>query len=301
MALKDIVKTTVQKKPYRMVIAGVEGVGKSTAGANSENPIFLCFENGLVGNQFEGIPHYEPQKWGDVLEFLHSLKDEKHEYKTLVIDTLDQCEMMINNFVCARDQKKNIEDYGYGKGYVIAKAEFDDFCTRLDRIKDAGMSIIILAHVQIKPFSNPAGDNYDRYELKANKHIAAKAKEWADVVLFAQFETYTKKDGLKVKGIGGTSRVVYTSHCAAWDAKNRYSMPEVLALDMSEILNAINQGQSQSDALIIDEIKAICESLPVAKKNATLKWLESKHTNQQLHICLNKVKSFETINNPQGE
>ncbi|MGN0691613.1 MAG: AAA family ATPase, partial [Oscillospiraceae bacterium] len=85
----------------------------------------------------------------------------------------------------------------------------------------------------------------DRYELKLGKKTGSQTaplvKEWADMILFCNYETYavaTDKDGKKFKAQGG-QRVMYTTHHPCWDAKNRAGLPPKLSLDYSEIAHVI--------------------------------------------------------------
>jgi hypothetical protein len=286
------------KKPPRIVLIGVEGVGKTTAGAQAENPIFLCSEDGLIGNGFEGVANVQPQTWDEILQFVGWLATSKHNYKTLVIDTLDWIEPKLFSAICKRDGKQNVEEYGYGKGYVIALDEFRRLLAGLELLRAKGMMILINTHCQIKNFANPVGDNYDRYELKVSKQIAGLIKEWADAVLFALFETHTYKDSQKAKskGIGGQKRIVHTGHCAAWDAKNRYGMPETLPLDMGERIAAINKGQPDSAEAIIAELQEISASLPADKKKAAEDYIEANKTNvTNLSKLLNRTRALVEV------
>lgn len=254
-------------KEPRIVMLGVEGVGKSTAGAYMDSPIFLCAEEGLVGPQFAETASWSAPDWESALGFLDWLRAEKHEYKSLVVDTVDWLEPKLFDFICGRDNMPNIEGYGYGKGYTVAAEEFRRFLGKLDSLNKAGMAIMVLAHTTIKAFSNPTGDNYDRYEPKVTKQIAGMVKEWADAVLFARFKVFTTKGKgtMKAKGIGGQERVVYTTHDAGWDAKNRYGLPNEMPLDMPAIMEAIRSGNGaggESAEAIADEIRNLSALLP---------------------------------------
>ena len=296
MNLASLVKTGPTKNPPRIAIIGVEGVGKSTAGAQMPNPIFLCAEDGLVGKQFEGVANASPATWTDTLAFLDILANETHDYKTLVVDTVDWLEPKLYAFICDRDSTKDkkltsVEDYGYGKGYVVACNEFRGLLAKLEILNRKGMGIVILAHSQIKAFNNPTGENYDRYELKVAKQIGSLTKEWVDAVLFARFETYTKKDGLKAKGMGGANRVVHTSHCAGWDAKNRYSLPELLPFDMPLIMEEIKKGQPASADELISEIKSLIPAMTEDQQAKTTAWLANPQTIPVLVMFLNKIRT----------
>ena len=289
-------KGPTEKQP-RIVLIGVEGVGKSTAGAQMDAPIFLCAEDGLVGPQFAETPSFSATSWADALGFIDWLREPGHGYKTLVIDTADWLESLLFRFVCERDGKGSIEDYGYGKGYVVAAEEFRRFLSKLDEVNKTGVAILVLSHSQIKGFNNPTGENYDRYEPKLAKQIAGMVKEWADAVLFARFEIFTQKDrgAMKAKAFGGNNRVVHTMHSGGWDAKNRYGLPETMPLDMPTILDAIRSGNGAAgetpDAILAD-IRSLSASLPADKQQKVEAAINQAQGNAAaLAVVLNRVRT----------
>ena len=276
MSLLESIKKGPSTRPPKIMLIGQEGVGKSTAGAQMPNPVFLCGESGLVGPQFADTPSFTPSSWAESLAFCEELASNPSGFKTLVIDTLDWIEPMLYAHVVQAAKKndiKHIEDFGYGKGYVIAQQEARKMLAVLDKVNAAGMAVLILSHSQLKTVKNPEGDDYDHFESKVNTKVAGIFKEWCDAVLFARFEIYVRKDGMKVKAQGGTERIVQTTHSAAWDAKNRYGLPEVMDLDMSEIYTRIVAGKSSGEML--EAIKTAAESMETKTREATLKWCES--------------------------
>ena len=92
----------------------------------------------------------------------------------------------------------------------------------------------------MRKFEQPDEDgSYDRWELKlinAPKcNSAAMLKEWADMVLFANYETIVVKNEEKKAKVKGGQRVMYTTHHACWDAKNRDGLPEKLPFEFQRI------------------------------------------------------------------
>ena len=90
--------------------------------------------------------------------------------------------------------------------------------------------------------------SYDRWELKLGKKTSSQtaplAKEWADMVLFANYKTWSvavDDKGKKRKAQGG-ARVMYTSHHPCWDAKNRYGLPEEMPFEYESIRSIIEGG-----------------------------------------------------------
>ena len=240
------VKKGKQAHAWRILLYGVEGVGKSTLAAATPAPIFLGAEDGTAHLDVERMP--APESWSDVKAAIDVLMRETHNYRTLVLDTVDWAEPMLWGFVCARDKMKDIEDYGYGKGYTTALEEWRVLLASLERLRAAkSMNVLLLGHCHAKPFKNPLGEDFDRYELKLNLKAGGLLKEWCDAVLFTNFKTIVKKEDVGFKnevrrGITTGERLLYTSEKPAFYAKNRYSLPDSLPLSWDALQNAIDQA-----------------------------------------------------------
>lgn len=294
MTLKDVVRGKIHK-PIRALLYGPEGIGKSTFGAGAPAAIFLGAEEGTA--QLDVVRFPRPESFAEVMDALRTLSTEKHEYKTLVVDTLDWLEPLIWSFICQRDGEKDIESYGYGKGYTAALDQWRVFIRALERVwSEKGMNVVLLAHAWIKSFKNPTGEDYDRYELKLNAKASGLAKEWCDAVLFAQYETYAKEDKKtkRVRGVDTGARLIFTERRAAWDAKNRYSLPEQLPLAWSDFAAAVDTGKVAEPTDLKAEIqrkaaelggdleKVILETLAKAGSDATNLALINNRCNARL-------------------
>jgi len=244
MTLGNIVKGPVAS-PIRVVLYGPPGIGKSTFASNASRPIFLCAEDGT--NELD-VARLKPETWEELFEAVAMLGAEEHEYATLVIDTLDWAEQLCWRSICARERKNSIEALGFGKGFVIAHEEFRRLAAALDRLREQkGMAIVLLAHSWIKNFRNPEGEDFDRYEMKLHKLAGAAMGEWADVVLFANYETYVQQNDRKRNtGVSTGARYIYTERTAAFDAKNRYSLPSQLPLYWEDFAQAVADGRPAS-------------------------------------------------------
>ena len=149
-----------------------------------------------------------------------------------------------------------MEDFGYGNGYVYVKEEWGRFLNALEEIIESGIHVVLTAHAHLKKFEQPDEMGaYDRWELKIGKKTSSQTapllKEWADMVLFANYKTWSvavDDKGKKRKAQGG-ARVMYTSHNPCWDAKNRYDLPEEVPFDYSSIKHIIEPaaGSRQPD------------------------------------------------------
>ncbi len=236
-----------------VILFGTEGIGKSTFGACAPEPIFLCSEKGTDELDVARLP--TPLTWQDVLDAVDMLTNDAHKFLSLVIDTLDWIEPMLWAHICQRDGKENIEAYGFGKGYEVALVEWRILIARLGELQaKRKMNVIVLAHHHVKPFKNPSGADYERFEMKLHHKAAALWREASEATLFACLETFvTEKDG-RTKAVSTGRHVAYTTKTAAFDAKNRYSLPACIDLYWSEFEAGVKRGrdlQDEVDALVM--------------------------------------------------
>lgn len=254
-AFSQIKKGRVQR-PHLVLLYGVDGVGKTTFGAQSTNPIFLGPEDGSSAFDVARFP--SPKSWQELLGNLADLAREKHEFKTLVIDSIDWCEPLLHDAICAAHNVKSIElaAGGYGKGYVEAVNHWIAFTKALTAIRaQRGMNIVLIGHSQVVRFSDPGTQSeYDRFELKLYKKSSAILREYVDSVLFANFEVHPKKDGQKTRAYGDGTRVVYTERRPGFDAKNRFGLPFVLPLSWDDFDRAVSSDRSLDPKVIAEKI-----------------------------------------------
>jgi len=225
-------------KPQRVVIYGPEGIGKSTLAAAFPEPVFLDTEGGTTHLDVTRFP--KPERWEDVLGFIAQLAQSDHGFKTLVVDTADWLERLLVEYICQRSHKESIEDFGYGKGYTYLAEEFSRFLQSLESLRERRMHLLMVAHSTIRKHEQPeAAGAYDRYELKLSKQCAPLLKEWCDLLLFVNYFTKVTDNDGKKKAVGGKERRIYTSHCAAYDAKNRHGLEEVLPMQFASLAGVI--------------------------------------------------------------
>lgn len=230
----------------KTVIYGPEGIGKSTFASCFPDPLFIDTEG---STKYMDISRTEaPSSWTMLLEQVRYIKANAQLCRTLVIDTADWAEMLCIESVCSKAQKSGIEDFGYGKGYVYLAEEFGRLLNLLSDVVDLGIHVVVTAHAKMRKFEQPDEMGaYDRWELKLQKQTAPLLKEWADMLLFANYKTIVVNvDGQgaqkgKNKAQGGR-RVMYTAHHACWDAKNRYGLPEEIAFEYASIAHVIGDN-----------------------------------------------------------
>lgn len=230
-------------KPQKVVVYGPEGVGKSTFASKFPEALFIDTEDSTVNMDVARLP--KPSSWTMLRQHIDYVKNHSSICKTLIIDTADWAERLCIEHICSnaniKGTIKGIEDFGYGKGYVYLEEEFGRLLNQLQEIIDIGINVVITAHAEIKKIEQPEEiGGYDHWQMKLEKKTMPLLKEWADILLLANYKVYVvnvDNQGAqkgKNKAQGG-SRVMYTTHSPWWDAKNRHDLPDELPFDYSKI------------------------------------------------------------------
>ena len=226
------------KEAKRVVIYGIEKIGKTTLASKFPKPIFIDVEDGSKNINVSRMD--KPTSWSMLNSQVDYIgKNKGAGYKTLVIDSADWAERLCVSHVCDIKGVTNLGDVGYGNGFVALEQEFGKFLDKLDRVKALGINIVVIAHSTIKKFEQPdEAGSYDRYELKMEKKTAPLVKEWCDMLLFANYKTIVVEIDGKKKAQGG-KRALFAEHTPAFDAGNRDSLNAELPFEYKSIAHCI--------------------------------------------------------------
>lgn len=245
----DIIKGRITTA-IKTVIYGPEGIGKSTFAAQFPDPLFIDTEGSTAHMDVKRLP--KPELWVELLNEVEYVRQNPGCCKTLVLDTADWAETLCSEYVCSRDQKTGIEDYGYGKGYRYNFEEFGRLLNALELVRGQNVNVVVCCHATIRKFEQPDElGAYDRWGLKLTDapkaSIAGMVKEWADMVIFANYKTIVVnvdgKGAAKGKNkVQGGKRVMYMTHNACWDAKNRFGLPDEADFGYDVIRGVIEGG-----------------------------------------------------------
>ncbi len=253
--------------PLRIILYSTDGLGKSTFASNAPAPIFIGAEDGTAHLDVKRMP--DVNSWRDILESVDELATVDHDYQTVVLDTADWAEPMCWEAVAAAAKKPDIESLPFGKGYVAALDQWRILLSKFERLRSARkMHVVILAHSVVKTFRNPSGDDFDRYEMKLHQKAGGLLREWADCVLFGSYETFTNETNGRVKGVSTGARIIHTQRTAAWDAKNRYDLPETLPLNWDAFVEAVQKAAPANPDKLRARIAALLQQTNDAELRA---------------------------------
>lgn len=246
--LQSISKTRRLEAP-KILLAGEPKIGKSTFAASAPAAIGICTEDGLAGVDAQAFPL--AQSLSDVYDAIGTLLNEKHDFQTVFIDSLDWLEPLVNAHVCKQNKWDNIEAPGFGKGYVAAAAEWRNVLDGLEALRrERSMGVILICHVKVQRIETPTNEGYDAYVLKMHNRASALVEEWADIVGFAAHKIRTKQvdagfGSKETKALKSTERVLHLEPHPAYPSGSRFGLHDcplewsAFADQLSKALNPI--------------------------------------------------------------
>lgn len=238
MLKKFEVKKGKELRNFRLLIYGVEGVGKSTFASLLPDPLFIDIEDRI---RHLDVCKVRPKSWGELLILLESIKELIKENglqtKTIVVDSIDWCQKLACDYVLSKSTAKiqSIEDFGYGKGYTYIYEEMLKMLRLLDKLNEC-FHIACICHSIVSKFEDPFGNTYDRYTLKLlsgqKTSVADTFKEWSDYMFFLNYRPKDKNTD---------ERVIYTNRTSLYDGKRSRELPDVVVFTKENAVELINK------------------------------------------------------------
>lgn len=215
------------------------GTGKTTSAAQVEGAVFIPLDDGarkirnpLTNKPVNAITGIET--FDDLRDAVQQAPSLVPEGGALVIDTITKAQSLVEEWVvanCKTDkgaQVKNIEGFGFGKGWRHVLEQFRNLLTDLDKVIQSGRHVILIAQLDQVTIANPEGADYlqEVPKLIENKQgpIRTEVCEWCDQVLrvgYLNTEVQKSDDDKVGKVSGDAERAIYTGGAPHFMAKSR--------------------------------------------------------------------------------
>lgn len=240
-------------KPPRIGVYGPDKSGKTTFGASAPKPVILPFEEGGGILNVPTLP--QPESYEDGMNTLVELVTQKHDFGSLIVDTLDHLEPLLWQKIAAENGKDSIDKIGFYKGYMMCTPLWINWFKALDQLRNQGMTIIVLCHSETKTVDDVMVGSFMRSQPRLHKLARELFCEWADVIGFLQIERMARNIGEDGKRQTRTSRatsqrILYLEDQGGFSAGNRYGLPTSLLIPKengyevlrAELLKALGVG-----------------------------------------------------------
>ncbi len=233
---------------YTMLFYGAPKTGKTTIAAQFEGALLLAFETGYLA--IPGVMAQPINKWSEFKQVLKQLdSDEAHKvYKNIVVDTVDIAYDLCEKFVCNNNGVTSIGDLGYGKGYALAKKEFDE---ALRKIPQMGYGLIMISHDQDKTFKDEDGNEYNQIVPTLGNQPRLVVDRMSDIIGYAR--PFQEEDGT-------TKTLLFMRGTPRFIAGSRFAdTPDYIEFTYENLVNAIHDavdklGERYGNNVITEEV-----------------------------------------------
>ena len=271
--LKAITSETRLRAP-RIILLGVEKIGKSTFAAGADSSVFLPIkgEEGIDDIEVPKVPVCNSVN--DVFGWLKSLYDGEHslipgvqvDREMVVIDSGSTLEPLVFEESCRRlgankdggGETKNIMKAGggWGAGFRESLVIWREITQWLDALRiHRGMASILIGHITVHRFDDPiTGGSYDQYQWDIYDKAASLLYRWADSILFCGNKVAVRTEDVgfnrEVKrgiDIGGGGRFLFTQTSPSHPGGGRGAygrLPYELPLSWEHFRDAVAQAMA---------------------------------------------------------
>jgi hypothetical protein len=244
LSLSNVTKKAAMQPPIFTLYASA-GRGKTTAAASFPDAIFIQTEDGRGALEIASFtdPAMGPGYMTALEEVQQALAEifyHPHDFKTLVIDTVNGLEALVRDYICRKNNWSSIEQPGYGKGFTLLAEEFERILQTIISIRNMrNMNIVLVGHPEAVTAPDPHRPEYKQYQLRMDKRSGPLVYEKSDIVGFldmivvvANASDTKGKQGPAAPGKANSNgqRVLYTQGGNGFEAKQRFGMPDTVLI-----------------------------------------------------------------------
>lgn len=182
-------KTQANKTPKTYLIFGKNMSGKSYFADQFPDALTLSTDgnakrngvpNIVIENVLDANGKVVKNAFDQVEEILLTLKNTKHEYKTLIIDQIEGILNLFESAITKSEGVRTLADIPYGKGYSLNNAVVRDF---LEILATLPMYVVFISHEQ--KITDPTIDKDKLVPMLSDRQYSQVAKS-ADLVIQTQ-------------------------------------------------------------------------------------------------------------------
>ena len=214
-----------EKTPARMslsdltvLVHGPAKIGKSTLCSQAPDALFIATEAGLNALEVYQVP---VTNWNEFLEACRDVADDKHGFKTIIVDTLDNAYLMCQERVCEKHKIEHPSDLAYGKGFSLVNTEFYRVLNKLSLLP---YGLFLVCHSQEKEIETRTGRRtriVPTLPDKARRMVLG----MVDVILYCDVDTVVDGEGKMTT----ERRVMRTKPTETYEAGDRTGrLPDVI-------------------------------------------------------------------------
>jgi len=224
---KEKTQPQVDLSDQTILIHGNAKIGKSEFCSNAPNSLFLATEAGLNHLTAFQIPI---GSWDDLLEACAEINKAKHNFQTIVLDTVDNAFLMCSEYICEKHGIKHPSDLPYGKGFGLINNEFYRVLNKLSLMP---YGLFLISHTQEREIETRTG-KIVKYGPSLSDKVGRMVTGMCDFVLYFDSEDEVQSQDAIIE-----KRIIRTKPSQRIVAGDRTGkLPETIDLDYHKFLAA---------------------------------------------------------------
>ena len=216
---------------YTVLLYGQPKTGKTTTAAQFPQALLCAFETGYLA--IPGVMAQPVNKWSEFKQILRQLDSDqaRQQFKNVIVDTVDIAYDLCEKYICNQNGVSTVGDLAYGKGYALAKKEFDE---ALRKIPQMGYGLVMISHAQDKTFKDENGEEYQQIVPTLANQPRLVVDRMSDIIGYAH--PFQEEDGTvhTTLFMRGTPRFVAGS-------RFKYT-PDSIEFSYDNLVNAIGDA-----------------------------------------------------------
>ncbi|MFT8811986.1 MAG: ATP-binding protein, partial [Liquorilactobacillus satsumensis] len=133
------IKSGVIPKAQKVILYGVEGIGKTTFASQFPDPLFIDTEDSSLYLNVKRLD--KPTSWTMLLQEVDFVKQNR-PCRTLIIDTMDWGEDLAKRHLMEQNHWQAIDSTGYGTRYVALANEIGKLLNLLSEVIELGINVV---------------------------------------------------------------------------------------------------------------------------------------------------------------
>lgn len=222
---------TLNVETAKVFLFGPPKIGKTTlaASVDPDHTLFLTTEPGIGALSVYARP---VTSWDDFRKVGPELAAGDHQFKTLVIDTVDGLQKMCQDAVMQQLKIAHPGDLEFGKGWNAVSSEFE---LRIAALSTLGLGMWFISHAKDEEIKQRVGSI-----TKAVPTIGGGARKF--LLGFADFILYATSEQTE----DGEQRILHTAATENFEAGGRVTLPDPLPLDAAALREALKDAAPSS-------------------------------------------------------
>lgn len=220
-------KTEIKKsfEDFTILLYGAPKTGKSTLASQFEKPLFLATEAGLNSLSTYNV---EIDNWEKFLTVCAEIASGNHDFKTIVIDTIDNLFSMCSFYICTKNKIQHESELDWGKGWKLVEEEFARAITKLSLLP---YGLLMISHAEQDEIKTRTG-TITKWRPTMPKQARKRVIPMCDFIFFVTIENKPT----------GEERFIRTKPSENWEAGDRTGkLPATMELSYNAISNEFNK------------------------------------------------------------